>query len=97
MMFYPMARAKSSQHAPCETLQKPIFDRNTGRLRARKFGARHRITHHQSNILYIYNMFISSQLTEIDRFEIFFENQVLLRIFKKKVSNRILNFENFNF
>ena len=42
--------------------------------------ARHRIEHHQSNILCTYDMFISSKLVEIELFEIFFENQILLEI-----------------
>ena len=54
-------------------------------VRARKFGARHRIEHHQSNILYIYNIFISLKVAEIECFEVFRDRRASLKIREKKV------------
>ena len=54
-------------------------------VRARKFGARHRIEHHQSNILCIYNNFISLKVAEIECFEVFSDRRPSLKIREKKV------------
>ena len=51
--------------------------------RARKC-ARHRIENHESNILCIYIMFISSKLAEIDRFEKGSKRRLLLQIRERK-------------
>ena len=40
-------------------------------VRARKFGAHHRIEHHHNNILCIYNIFISLEVADIEWLEVF--------------------------
>ena len=55
-----------------------------GQVRARKFGARHRIEHHQSNILCIYNIFISLKVAEIECFEVFRDRRPSLKIRENK-------------
>ena len=82
--FFWRARtpARAARHDKCS---KNFIVLSFFRVReaARTFGARHRIENHQSNILCTYNMFISSKLAEIERFEIFFGSHILLQIHKK--------------
>ena len=59
--------------------------------------ARHRIEHHQSNILCIYNMLKSAKLAEIDRFENFRQKRFYLRIREKKVPPLTVGCQKFPF
>ena len=96
-MFYPIARAANPHTALyiLAAFQKCHFwlllmDRRLragwprAQVRAPNFGARHRIENHESNILCIYIMFISSKLAEIDRFEKGSKRRLLLPIREKK-------------
>ena len=53
-------------------------------VRAQTYGARHRIEHHHSNILCIYNIFISLKVAEIECFEVFRDRRPSLKIREKK-------------
>ena len=72
MMFYPMARAKCARSLPYSkkwSKMKFLTIVSSMGSCAHIWRARHRIENHESNILCIYIMFISSKLAEIDRFE----------------------------